>query len=187
MRAANHQANLFAVANGVLDVATNNSTALRLQRERDEQNRQNGQPTVADKVRVIWESPKLPEDPIVWRKDLDPAVKEKIRQFFLTYGKGDTPEAARERELLSAISIGGFLPADATHLIPVREMEATEELLAARNSGDQAAIAAAGLNDRFLDETVEENAHQNLDLTLQGELQPGGSLSASGATASRAA
>lgn len=143
VRAANHQANLFAVANGVLDVATNNSTALRLQRERDEQNRQNGQPTVADKVRVIWESPKLPEDPIVWRKDLDPAVKEKIRQFFLTYGKGDTPEAARERELLSAISIGGFLPADATHLIPVREMEATEELLAARNSGDQAAIAAA--------------------------------------------
>ena len=95
VRAANHQANLFAVANGVLDVATNNSTAIRLQGIRDEENRANGQPTVADKVKVIWESPKLPEDPIVWRKDLDPAVKEKVRQFFLTYGKGEGPEAER--------------------------------------------------------------------------------------------
>ena len=143
VRAANHQANLFAVANGVLDVATNNSTAIRLQGLRDEENRANGQPTVADKVKVIWESPKLPEDPIVWRKDLDPAVKEKVRQFFLTYGKGEGPEAERQRKLLSAISIGGFLPADATHLLPVREMEATEALLSARNAGDQARIAEA--------------------------------------------
>ncbi len=92
---------------------------------------------------MIWESPKLPEDPIVWRKNLDPAVKEKVRQFFLTYGKGEGPEAERQRELLSAISIGGFLPADASHLLPVREMEATEALLTARNSGDQARITEA--------------------------------------------
>src|ERR1019366_7903312 len=30
----------------------------------------------ADRVRVIWESILLPEDPIIWRRDLDPAVKE---------------------------------------------------------------------------------------------------------------
>ena len=143
VRAANHQANLFAVANGVLDVATNNSTAIRLQTERDVENRANGQPTVTDKVKVIWESPKLPEDPIVWRKNLDPAVKEKVRQFFLTYGKGEGPEAERQRKLLAAISIGGFLPADANHLLPVREMEATEALINAQNSGDQAKIAEA--------------------------------------------
>ena len=40
---ANHAANLFAVANGRLDASTNNSTALRLNRDRGE-----GQ---ADKVR----------------------------------------------------------------------------------------------------------------------------------------
>ncbi|MFP6901173.1 MAG: hypothetical protein VCA36_09530, partial [Opitutales bacterium] len=50
----------------------------------------------------------------------------------------------------------------------------------------QAAIDDAGLNDRFLDETVEEEAHQNLDFTLQGDPKPGGSLSAAGATASNA-
>jgi phosphonate transport system substrate-binding protein len=133
VRNGNHQANLFAVANGVLDAATNNSTAIRLQRERGSD--------VADKIRVIWESPKLPEDPIIWRKDLDPAVKEKLRQFFLTYGQGEGAEAQRQRELVSKLSIGGFRPADETHLLPVREMEATEAYLTARNSGDAAKIA----------------------------------------------
>lgn len=132
---ANHQANLFAVAAGRLDAATNNSTAIRLNAQRGE-----GQ---AEKIRVIWESPTLPEDPIVWRKDLDPAVKEKVRQFFLTYGQGDSPEAARQRANLEALSIGGFLPADDTHLLMVREMEATETLLLAREGADQTKIAAA--------------------------------------------
>lgn len=132
---ANHQSNLFAVANKRLDAATNNSTAIRLNQDRNE-----GQ---ADKVRVIWESPVLPEDPIVWRKDLDPAVKEKVRQFFLTYGQGDTPEAAKQRENMKRLSIGGFKPADATHLLFVRKMEAMEQLGMAKEAGDQAKIAEA--------------------------------------------
>lgn len=136
VRAAKHEANLFAVANGVLDVATGNSTAMRL-------NRQRGRPEV-DRVRIIWESPLLPEDPIVWRKTLDPAVKEKVRQFFLTYGQGEGPQAERQRDNLRQLSIGGFRPADDTHLLPVREMEATEALERARNSGgDPAKIDTA--------------------------------------------
>lgn len=141
LRNGNHQANLAAVANGVLDVATNNSTALRLQKERGT--------AIVDKVRVIWESPKLPEDPIVWRKDLDPAVKEKLRRFFLTYGQGEGAEAQRQRDLVAKLSIGGFRPGDDTHLLPVQEMEATELYLEAKTDGDQAKIAAAEktLND----------------------------------------
>ena len=135
VRSANHQANLFAVARGVLDVATNNTTGMRLDRERG------GNAT--NRVKVIWRSPVLPEDPIVYREDLDPAVKEKLRQFFLTYGQGDTPQAARQRQQLVALSIGGFRPADDTHLLPVREMEATEEVLQARASGDRRAIDKA--------------------------------------------
>jgi phosphonate transport system substrate-binding protein len=135
VRTANHQANLFAVANGVVDVATNNTTGMRLDRERG------GNAT--NRVRIIWRSPKLPEDPIVYRRDLDPAVKEKLRQFFLTYGQGDTPEALRQRQNLVALSIGGFMPADDTHLLPVREMEATEAVLKARNGGKAREIAEA--------------------------------------------
>ena len=131
---ASHQTNLFAVANGQLDVATNNSTSLLL-------NRQHGRHE-ADQVRVIWQSPPLPEDPIVWRKDLDPAVKEKLRQFFLTYGEGDSPEAVKARSYMAKVNVGGFKPSDDNHLLPVREMEATQIWLEARQGGDQAKIAA---------------------------------------------
>lgn len=96
VRAANHQANVFAVANGVLDVATNNSVGLLFA------GRQN--PEVAAKVEVIWESPPLPESSIVVRRDLDPALKEKIRQFFLTYGVGADAEAAKQREVLAGLA-----------------------------------------------------------------------------------
>jgi phosphonate transport system substrate-binding protein len=132
---ASHQANLYAVAAGQLDVATNTSTSLALDRQQGRHE--------ADEVRVIWESPTLPEDPIIWRRDLDPALKEKLRQFFLTYGQGDTQQAARERANMARINIGGFRPADDSHLLPVREMEATEVWLAARRGGDPAKASAA--------------------------------------------
>lgn len=131
LRSANHDANLQAVANGVIDAATNNSTALRLK------------PEVAAKVRVIWQSPRLPEDPIVWRKDLDPAAKEKLRSFFLTYGTKPGPDGDRERAILAKLSFGRFMPADDSHLLPVREMSATRELIEARNKHDEPGIRAA--------------------------------------------
>lgn len=143
IKSANHGANLSGVGSGVLDVATNNSTSIRLQAERDIERKAKGEPTVADKVKIIWSSPRLPEDPIIWRKDLDPAVKEKLRQFFLTYGQGEGAEAERQRALLAKISIGGFMPADDNHLLPVREMEASEAVLEARNDGDKAKEAEA--------------------------------------------
>ncbi|MDB5479603.1 MAG: phosphate/phosphite/phosphonate transporter substrate-binding protein [Caulobacteraceae bacterium] len=132
---SSHQANLVAVANGQLDVATNNSTSLML-------DKQNGGHE-ADRVRVIWRSPVLPEDPIIWRRDLDPRVKEKLRQFFLTYGQGDSPEAARARGYMAKVHVGGFKPADDNHLLPVREMEATEHWLQAKDGGDPKRIAEA--------------------------------------------
>lgn len=135
VRSASHQANAFSVANGVLDVATNNSVGMIFFR------RQN--PELADKVEVIWESPPLPESSIVVRKDLDPALKEKIRQFFLTYGTGADEKAAKQREVLKGLAYGGFKPADNSYLDPVREMEASEALAAARRSGDKAKIDAA--------------------------------------------
>lgn len=135
VRSGSHQSNLFSVANGQLDVATNNSTALLLNAQRHEPE--------SGEVKVIWESPTLPEDPIIYRRDLDPAIKEKLRQFFLTYGQGNTPEAAQQRANMAKINIGGFKPADETHLLPVREMEATQNWLLAKEGGDQAKIDAA--------------------------------------------
>ena len=135
VRSASHQANSFAVANGVLDVSTNNSVGvLFFQREK---------PKEAAKIEVIWSSPPLPESSIVARKDLDPAVKEKLRQFFLTYGTGTGPVADKQREVLKGLAYGGFKPADNSYLDPVREMQAAVALAEARRTGDAAKIAAA--------------------------------------------
>jgi phosphonate transport system substrate-binding protein len=44
---------------------------------------------------------------------------------------------------MRAIQAGPFKPADDTHLLPVREMEATAALIEARNRKDPAAEAGA--------------------------------------------
>lgn len=135
VRSASHQANLFSVANGVLDIATGNTVGMVFAK-RDN-------PAIADKVEVIWTSPPLPESSIVARKDLDPAVKEKLRSFFLTYGTKPGPDGDRQRQVLTKLTYGGFKPADNTYLDPIRQMEASTELAEARKSKDAARIAKA--------------------------------------------
>ncbi len=135
VRSASHQANFFSVANGVLDVASNNTVGLIFYRRES--------PALADKIDIIWTSPALPESSIVARKDLDPAIREKLRQFFLTYGIGTGPVADKQRAVLKTLAYGGFRPADNTYLDPVREMQASEALAEARRGGDAAKIAAA--------------------------------------------
>jgi len=135
VRSASHQANLFAVANGVVDVATNNSVGLVFAKRE--------YPAIVDKIQVIWTSPPLPESSIVVRQDLDPAVKAKLKTFFLTYGTAPGPEGDHERRVLKALTYGGFRPADASYLDPIRQMDAGQTLYEAKTSGDAQKIAAA--------------------------------------------
>jgi phosphonate transport system substrate-binding protein len=135
VRSASHQANFFGVATGVLDVATNNTVGLIFY------TREN--PELAAKVQVIWTSPELPESSIVVRKDLDPAVKEKIRAFFLSYGTGPGKEGERERAVLKMLTYTGFAPADDRYLDPIRQMEAANALAQAKQGRDPAKIAEA--------------------------------------------
>jgi phosphonate transport system substrate-binding protein len=135
VRSATHQANSFAVANGVVDVATNNTVGVIFFRRQ--------KPDLAEKLQIIWTSPALPESSIVARKDVDPAIKEKMRQFFLTYGTGTGPTADKQRAVLKGLAYGGFKPADNSYLDPIREMQASEALAEARHTGDAVKIAAA--------------------------------------------
>jgi phosphonate transport system substrate-binding protein len=149
LRSANHEANLFAVGNGVLDAATNNTTSIA---RMETQDTPMAKSTLAN-IQVIWTSPTIPEDPMVWRKDLDPALKAKLDKFFFSYGVGDGPEAERQRAILKKIQTAPFKHADDTHLLPVREMEATGQLIAARNKKDAVAEAAA---QKALDQVAAE-------------------------------
>jgi phosphonate transport system substrate-binding protein len=135
VRSANHQANAFGVATGVIDVATSNSVNLVFMR------RENAQ--LADQIEEIWTSPPVPESGIVVRQDLDPALKEKIRGFFLTYGQGEGPEAERQRKVLAGLEYSRFAPADDSYLNPIREMIADQKRGEAEAKGDKAGVAAA--------------------------------------------
>ncbi|HEY8615123.1 phosphate/phosphite/phosphonate ABC transporter substrate-binding protein [Phenylobacterium sp.] len=139
VKSANHEANLFAVGNGVLDAATNNTASIE---RMGMLGTEVANHTLAN-VDIVWRSPRIPEDPMVWRKDLDPALKKKIADFMFSYGVGDTPDAKRQRAVLARIQTLPFKAADDRHLLTVREMEATGAMLQARSKGDAAAEAAA--------------------------------------------
>ena len=139
VRSANHETNLFSVSGGLQDAATNNTASMDRLRLLDTAL---ARKTLGN-IEVVWRSPRIPEDPIVWRKDLDPALKKRITDFMFGYGVGDTPEAARQRAILDKIQTKPFVAANDTHLLPVREMEATGALIEARNRKDAAAIAKA--------------------------------------------
>lgn len=156
VRSATHEANLFAVGSGVLPVATNNTNSIsRL----GELGTPMAKKTLAG-LEIIWRSPTIPEDPMVWRSDLDPAIKAKVARFIFSYGVGDTPEAQRQRAVLNRIETGPFKKADNSHLIPVRQMEATELLIEARDKGDAGEIARAQAN---LDAVRKEAAAHHLN------------------------
>jgi len=135
VRTASPAANLLAVAQRHVDLATESAAWLQADAEA-------GRPDARD-VRVLWTSPPLPGDPIIWRKALDPAVKEKLRQFFLTYGQGGGPAAQSQRANLARLGAAGFAPADNNHLLPIREMEAAQAWTQAKEGGDKIRIAAA--------------------------------------------
>lgn len=135
VRNASHEANTFGVARGVLDVATNNTVGLLFAGRRD--------PALRDGIEVIWESPPLPESSIVVRSDLDPEVKAKVARFFAEYGKGEGPDAERQRRILKGLAYGGFKSAGNDYLRPIARMDAAGKLAEARKSGDAGRIAEA--------------------------------------------
>ncbi len=137
VRSGSHEANVEGVIAGVVDAATANSDTLKELSDTPE-----GQEKLA-KLKVIWNSDPMPKGVIVYRGDLDPVTKEKLRSFFLSYGHGDSAEAERQRANLAVFQWGPFQPADASYLIPERVMEARVALAEAKKGTDAAAIATA--------------------------------------------
>ncbi|PXX42051.1 phosphate/phosphite/phosphonate ABC transporter substrate-binding protein [Undibacterium pigrum] len=106
----NHQSNFAAVTQGEADVATFNSEEMdRLKKEAPEQ---------IAKVRVIWTSPLIPNDPILYRKDLSPALKTRIEDFFINYGKQKQAQAV----LKDILNLSGFQRSTDAQLKPIADL-----------------------------------------------------------------
>ncbi len=100
-------------------------------------------PQTFARVKVIWASEALPEDVLIYRDDLDPVTREKLRSFFLSYGRAPGAEGDRQRGLLKALQLKGFAPEDDDHFIPIRLMKASVDLMQAERAENKALIAKA--------------------------------------------
>ncbi|HUE91448.1 phosphonate ABC transporter substrate-binding protein [Pseudomonas sp.] len=105
-----HEVNALSVANKQVDIGTFNSEGM----ERLEVTA----PDKAAQLKVIWTSPLIPSDPMVWRKNLDDATKNKLREFFMTYG--DKPA---ELKVLEGLQWAKFKASDDDQLLPIRQLE----------------------------------------------------------------
>lgn len=115
VRPASHGVNLLAVLNKQVDVATNNSEELDKLQLKD--------PAKRAEVKILWTSPLIPRDPLVWRKDLSDDTKKKIKTFIVGYGKND-----REKEILKGMQqIAGFRESSDMQLVPIRQLELAKD------------------------------------------------------------
>lgn len=111
---SNHETNLLAVATRQVDVATNNNESLERLRAT--------QPERAALIREIWRSPLIASDPLVWRTDLAPDTKRRIKGFFLAYGRSDA-----EKKVLDGMGLGGFQDSSNAQLLPYRQLRLVGE------------------------------------------------------------
>ncbi len=115
VRSANHEGNFLAVLNRQIDVATSNSEMTEKVKEKN--------PERMEQIRILWTSPLIPRDPLVWRKDLPADVKQRVRDFVVGYGKD-----AREKEVLKNMyRLAGFKPSTDAQLIPIRQLELAKD------------------------------------------------------------
>ena len=111
VRPASHGINLLAVLNKQVDLAANNSEELDKLELKD--------PAKRKEVKILWTSPLIPRDPLVWRKDLPADQKAKIKAFIIGYGKDQ-----REKDILKGMQqIAGFRESSNAQLIPIRQLE----------------------------------------------------------------
>ncbi len=112
MQEGTHQSNMLDVANGELDIAAVNSSRMEKFRKKF--------PDEAKRLRVIWESPPIPDVMWVIRKDLDEPTRLAIKKTVIGYGKG-----ARSKEQLIHLKkiydLKGFVPASNATLWPMLE------------------------------------------------------------------
>ena len=118
---ANHETNAMAVAMGQVDAATNNTESLALVEENN--------PEAFENLKVIWKSPLIPSDPIVWREDLSQETKETIKNFFITYGTEEsTGDVEAERAVLADLAWAPFQESSNAQLLPIRVMELSKQI-----------------------------------------------------------
>lgn len=84
VKRGSHESNQQAVLRRDVDIATGNTSEL--------DNFRTAKPDQAGLLKVIWESPDIPESPMIWRNNLPESLKAKIGAFTFKFGAVDDEE-----------------------------------------------------------------------------------------------
>ncbi len=148
VRNANHETNLMAVANRQVDFATNNTE--------NWDKFAKAHPDMIQNVRIIWKSPLIPSDPMVWRKDLPRELKSRIKGFFLAYGRIGA-EKEQQLAVLKGMSSGWapFQDSSNHQLLPIMEINFAKDRMNIENSDS---LAAADKKEKLaaIDEQLQQ-------------------------------
>ena len=112
VRRGSHLENMSRAAAREVDVATTNTTELDMLRQ--------ARPDVASQLRVVWQSPDIPESPLVWSLALPAVLRQHIQKFVVEFGARDDSEKA----ILRAINnLSGFRKSGNAQLVTIADLE----------------------------------------------------------------
>ncbi|MFT0545172.1 phosphonate ABC transporter substrate-binding protein [Allopusillimonas ginsengisoli] len=138
---ASHEVNALSVANRQVDVATFNTEGMDRLKQTN--------PKKAAQLKIIWKSPLIPSDPIVWRKNLPEATKAKLGEFFANYGANE-----QEMKVLAGLQWGKFRASSDDQLLPIRQLALFKE-------------RSQVLTDSVLDENARQEQLAKIDAALE--------------------
>ena len=148
---ASHQKNLMMAAKGEVDVATANDEEVQLF-ERD-------YPALAKDLRVIWESPLIPQSPLLWKTSLPADLRRRILQYTVSFGGND----AEQLRILDKINhLTGFRQSNNRQLVSVADIEMFKARQAINNDTSLPAAERA----QRIDEVIKRGSRLDLLLKL---------------------
>jgi phosphonate transport system substrate-binding protein len=111
-----HQDNLLSVVNGQADVTASNNPDLDLFRRKF--------PNEAAQLKIIWHSALIPSGVLVVRDGLAEPLRQRLKEFILSYGKAPGELGQTQRATLARIpDLGGFAPQTNHVLLPFVDMQ----------------------------------------------------------------
>lgn len=145
-----HQKNMTQVAEGAVDVATANTEEMQFFAH--------DFPALAAKLRVVWESPLIPQSPLLWRTTLPADVRKRALEFVTAFGAKDP---AQKKILEKLNNLSGFRQSNNRQLVPVADIEMFKARQAINNDTGLAPEQRA----KRIDEAIRRGSR--LDLLLK--------------------
>jgi len=147
---ASHQKNLTMVAKGEVDVATANNEELQFFAH--------DAPALAQRVKVIWESPLIPQSPLLWRVSLPLELRRRVQAFVVNFGR----DPAEKQVLRQLNNLSGFRQSNNRQLVSVADIE----MFRARQAINNDESLAPQERSKRIQEVIQRGSHLDLLLKL---------------------